>query len=252
MFTGWKWKGAIKTGNEDMRQKFRFILVEPEYEANLGAAARLLMNFGQKRMHLVKPDCHIGFTANMHAKHAKNLLKRARIYKSLKEAVRGCSMVVGTTGVKARNREAVRHPLSIKKFSAHLQEVKKDGEIAILFGREGIGLNEEEIGACDFLITIPANPKYPILNLTHAMGIVLYELCAREKVARHVKKSASKGEFEYLKRLIAESVNGAKNIKNPKKTAMAIKRLVCRAMPDELEVRSLIALLKKTDSEKRA
>jgi len=247
--------------------KFRFILVEPEYEANLGASARLLSNFGQKQMHLVNPDCHIGFTAIMHAKHAKSLLLKAKNYKSVKEAVKGCSLVVGTSGVRIRNRTTVRHPLSIKKFSECIEEREtfktdgKDGkkisgkkkksseEIAILFGREGIGLNQEELDSCDLLITIPTDSKYPILNLTHALGIVLYELCSREKTVRHMKKSANAQEFIYLRSLISKLVNDSQNIKKPRKTEVAIKRLVSRAMPDELEVRSLISLLKRKQKE---
>lgn len=228
-----------------MKNKFRFILVEPEYEANLGAAARLLANFGQKQMHLVNPNCYIGFTANMHAKHAKNLLKKAKICKSTKEAVRRCSFVVGTTGISNRNKNTIRHPLSIKKFADEINMGKISGEIAVLFGREGIGLREEEIDLCDLLITIPANPKYSVLNITHALAIVLYELCAREKVVRHIKKAASENEKKYLARLVENKVNGDKAIKNPKKTLVAIKRALGRAMPDEVETRALILMLKE-------
>lgn len=225
--------------------KFRFILVEPEYEGNLGAAARLLENFSQKQMYLINPDCHFGFTANMHAKHAAHYLKKAKIYKSAKEATKGCSLIVGTSGIKVRHKKMVRHPLSLKKFAQYAQEEKIGGEIAILFGREGIGLNEQELELCDLLITIQTNPKYPILNLTHAMGIVLYELTAREKQVRHVKKAVAKNEFIYLKNLISKMIGESKQIKNRQKTEVAIRRLISRAMPDELEVRSLIALLKK-------
>jgi TrmH family RNA methyltransferase len=227
--------------------KYRFVLVEPEYEANLGASARLLCNFGQKQMHIVNPDCHIGFTAMMHAKHAKKILEKARIYKCVEDAIKGCKMVVGTSGIKVRNRTTVRHPLSIKKFSEHIEDCAVDGEIAILFGREGIGLNEHEIDLCDLLITIPTDAKYPILNLTHAMGIVLYELCTREKKVRGAKKRADVNEYMYLKKLVSQKISSSKNIKNSKKMQMAIKRVIARAMPDELEVRSFISLLKKTE-----
>ena len=247
-------------------QKFRFILVEPEYEMNLGAAARLLANFGQKQMHLVKPDCIIGFTANMHAKHAKNLLKNAKIYANLKEAVRGCSMVVGTTGISARHKDAIRHPLELGEFAvrvakwknagkgrgkkkpgkdAQLQPLhKSNGEIAILFGRDGIGLSEKEIGMCDLLITIPTSKGYPVLNLTHAMAIVLYELVARKKIIESENK-VTKNEMDYLKRLSYGIIDGSPEIKNKQKVKNAVKRVFSRAMPDEIEARALIMMLKR-------
>ena len=227
--------------------KFRFILIGTEYEANLGAAARLLANFGQRNMHLVNLDSHIGFTATMHAKHAKRILDNAKFYDKIEDAIKGCDMIVGTTGVKVRNHTTVRHPLSLAKFSHRIDSCvnNKEKEIAILFGREGIGLNEHEIDLCDLLVTIPTDSKYPILNLTHAMGIVLYELCAKKKQVRNTKKHADANELKYLKNLIKTKIDQNKNIKNQKKTQIAIKRVIMRAMPDELEVRSLISLLKR-------
>jgi len=233
---------------------------------NLGAAARVLANFGQKQMHIVNPDCVIGFTANMHAKHAKGLLNRAKIYKNVKEAVRGCSMVVGTTGISARHKDAIRHPLGLSEFAQRINDLK-DGkedvrgqgkkfksakgkglgrEIAILFGRESIGLSEKEIGECDVLISIPTSKGYPALNLTHAMAIVIYELVVRKKIVRSENK-VTKKEMDYLKKLSYEIIDDAPQIKNKQKVKKAIKRVFSRAMPDEIEARALIMMLKRKD-----
>ncbi|MDE1798339.1 MAG: RNA methyltransferase, partial [Candidatus Micrarchaeota archaeon] len=163
-------------------QKYRIVLVEPEYELNLGAAARLMRNFGLAPLYLVRPGASIGFTAKMHAKHAADLLEGAVVCKTLDKALGGCSQVVGTTGVLRRHRHALRHPLMLEEFRKMQAEKKPDAKpIAILFGREGIGLSEAEISRCDVLITVPTTAKYPVMNLSHALGVVLYALCAQEK-----------------------------------------------------------------------
>ncbi|MFH1306290.1 MAG: RNA methyltransferase [Candidatus Micrarchaeota archaeon] len=230
--------------------KFRFVLVEPEYEANLGAAARLMKNFGQKQMYLVNPDCYIGFTAKMHAKHALNILKKAKICKSVKEAVKGCSMVVGTTGIMRRHKNVLRHPLTSEQFRKKIEGKEIKGEIAVLFGREGIGLNEKEIESCDLLITIPTSAKYTVMNITHAMAIVLYVLCAQEKRVRKVSKRSDAGERKQLIKTIEELVGRYEGkLRNVRKAKIAFKRVIGRAVPDEVEVRAMLSVLKHVQKE---
>ncbi|PIT84035.1 rRNA methyltransferase [Candidatus Micrarchaeota archaeon CG10_big_fil_rev_8_21_14_0_10_45_29] len=225
--------------------KFRFVLIEPEYEMNLGAAARLMKNFSQKPLYLVNPDCHIGFTARMHSKHAFDILKKAKICKNIEEAVKGCEMVVGTSGILHRHKQVLRHPITIREFKEKATSVK--GEVAILFGREGIGLRKEEIEKCDLLITIPTSKKYPIMNLSHAMAIVLYELCASRKRAATAGERENEGERRHLLKIFDSLVEGAEKMKKPKKAKIAFRRILARAMADELEVRALLAAFSRIE-----
>ncbi|GAH98095.1 unnamed protein product, partial [marine sediment metagenome] len=48
--------------------------------------------------------------------------------------------------------------------------------IAILFGKESRGLTNEEISLADIILRIPTNSDFSALNLSHACGIVLYEI----------------------------------------------------------------------------
>jgi TrmH family RNA methyltransferase len=63
---------------------------------------------------------------------------------------------------------------SPKELRQRIRDV--DGRISILFGRENWGLNNEEVRRCDMICTIPTSDQYPILNLSHAVGVVCYEL----------------------------------------------------------------------------
>lgn len=230
-----------------MQNKFRFILVGPEYELNLGAAARLMRNFGQSPLYLVKPNCLIGFTARMHAKHAAGILEKAVVCKSLEEAVAGCTMVVGTTGVIRRHRDALRHPLSLEEFGQRMAGQKTDPRhpVAILFGREGNGLAEDEIARCDVLITIPTQKRYPVMNLSHAMAVVLYALRAPGRKTRALAP-ADAHEAAYLRKTTdALTDRFAARLRNPKKTKLAFRRVLGRALPDEVETRALLSVLQQ-------
>ncbi len=134
--------------------EFKIIFVGIEYPINLGYCARVLANFGYSEMHLVKPKARIDKTAVMHAKHASDLLKSAKVYASLEEATRDCDFVVGTSGIIKRGKKTFRNPLNIEQFVKRAKRTKK--RFGILFGREGTGLSIEEIDKCDLLVSIPA------------------------------------------------------------------------------------------------
>ena len=70
---------------------------------------------------------------------------------------------------------------------------------ALVFGRENYGLYKDELALCETTVTIPTSPDYPVLNLSHAVGIVLYEINRNLKVKEpRRRKSVSQEEFERL------------------------------------------------------
>ena len=56
------------------------------------------------------------------------------------------------------------------------KSINVSNKIAILFGREGNGLTNKEIEDCDICVSIPTDPTYPIMNISHAAAIIFYEL----------------------------------------------------------------------------
>lgn len=222
---------------------FRIVLVEPEYEANLGACARLIKNFDFGELWLVNPKADLrGKEAIKYAKHSKEILENAKIAKSIREAARGCDFIVGTTGILNRWKGAIRNPLTLRQFVEAAGKRRK-GSFAILFGREGTGLSEEEISACDFLITIPANDAHPILNLSHALAIVLYELSQFRMPGRrrHFIEKAGEGEKEELIARFEEmmGVVGGE-MRYPEKVKRAFRRVVGRSLISNLEAAALL------------
>lgn len=227
-----------------MNKKFKFILVEPEGSMNIGAIARVLKNFKIKEIHIVNPQCDILDNESfMFAKHAKDLLKKAKIHPDLKTAVKGCNYIVGTTGVLQRFKKTFRTPISIREFK-NSKSLK--GEIAILFGREGVGLTQEENDLCDFLITIPTNKKYPIMNLSHAVAVVAYELSNLnyEPPTKAVTKKEKEKLLESFDMLVDKF---SYDIRNPKKVKIGFKRMIGRAFISSKEAVSVLSILRRAN-----
>lgn len=151
------------------------VFVEPEDERNLGFLARVMKNFSFKKLVLVNPKCNIGEDALRISVHAKDILQNVRIVRSFDEAVKG-TYVIGTSGKKRKSR---------KDFSPeNLTKALKNKNISVVFGRESIGLKKEELEKCDVIVRINTSEEYPIMNITHAAAIILYEIYkVREKLS---------------------------------------------------------------------
>jgi tRNA/rRNA methyltransferase len=221
----------------------RIVLVEPEYEINIGHVARVMANFGFEELYLVNPKVEIGFNAKMFAKHASHLLQKAKVVPRLEDALRGCNFVVGTTGIIGRGRNIIRNPLTPAKFAGDMR--KLDGKFAILFGREGTGLNQQEIKRCDFLVTIPADKHYPVLNLSHALAIVLYELSSNKE--QNMIIPASGEEKEMLLNCFNSIVDYfSPQLRSPEKIKLSFKRVIGRSMVSDIEAAAILCVLQRT------
>ncbi len=154
--------------------EFRIVLVNPKHDGNVGAVVRSMGNFGFKDLCLVSP-CDITEEAYKRAKHAGDILRKAEVVESLDQAIEGFDLIVGTSGiVTAGEKHYVRIPLTPREFAERMKDYEE--RVAMLFGPEDTGLLQEDLMRCDILVNIPSSDEYPILNLSHAAAIVLYEL----------------------------------------------------------------------------
>ena len=150
------------------------VLVEPQLGENIGAAARAMANFGLSRLRLVKPQQ--GWPnerARVMAAGADRILAAASVYETLNEAIGDCSLVLATT---ARNHDQAKQVVSAEAAAAEVAPRVAAGEnVAIIFGRERIGLENHEVALADRIVTLPVNPAFASLNLAQAVVIVAYE-----------------------------------------------------------------------------
>ena len=216
----------------------RVVLVAPKFEGNFGAIARSMANFDVSELYLVHP-CEIGDDAYRRAKHGADILDNAKTVDSIDEAIEGCFLVAGTSGVTTKgDKNYVRIPLSAHEFS---ERVKDYGEkIAILFGREDIGLLQDELARCDVLIHIPSSDEYPILNLSHAATIVLYELFGK------VIESPEPADQEEKERLFSYFDALLDDIKYPpqrkENTSAMFRRMMGRAVLSKYEYHTIMGV----------
>jgi tRNA/rRNA methyltransferase len=149
------------------------VLVEPSGPRNLGAVARVMKNMGLHQLILVDPHCDPkDIDAYWTAVHARDILDRIRIVKTLPEALRGYQRVIGTTG-REQNYPPEWHLETPRQAFSWLLQGKTG---ALVFGPEDRGLSNEELSLCQRHVKIPTAQVYPSLNLAQAVGICCYEL----------------------------------------------------------------------------
>jgi TrmH family RNA methyltransferase len=150
------------------------LLVNPKFPGNIGAVSRAMKTMGVTDLRLVSPSCSNRDKEAVWMAHgAEEVLKSARNYRTLKTALRGRHVAVGTTN---RHRQGHSPSHTLREFAEEISRISERNRIAILFGREDKGLLNEHLDECDLILTIPQSVRYPSLNLAQAVMLVCYEL----------------------------------------------------------------------------
>ncbi len=233
------------------------ILLEPRFAGNIGFVARSMANFGFRNLILVN-SCELGDDAYRFAKHARPIIEEAKSVRTFDEAIESLDLIVGTSGVLSEDEKKFnRHPMTPREFVEHVRN--KDGQLGLVFGREDQGLSNQEIAKCDILVTIPTSPDYPIMNISHAATVLLYELGSTEEPAIH-KSLARSTEKETLNDLFANLLEDTNYPEHKKpKTKVMFRRIVARADLSNWEFHTLAGVIsrasksiKRTKSKKKS
>jgi tRNA/rRNA methyltransferase len=219
----------------------RVVLIEPLHDGNVGAIARAMRNFGLEELVLVRP-CAIGEEAVKRSMHAVDILKSARTVFTENEALEGADYVVGTSGIDTSNdKKFPRISMTPEDLAEKMEGF--EGTVALLFGREDFGLDNDLVKRCDFLVTIPANAEYPILNISHAAAVLFYVLYSHGTL-RPGPKRASGMEVEKLNEYFSRLLDAIDYPEHKKeKTRVMFRRLMARAMPSTWEFHTLMGIL---------
>ncbi|MFO7791855.1 MAG: RNA methyltransferase [Candidatus Saliniplasma sp.] len=225
--------------------EYEIILIEPKTPGNIGAIARLMVNFDVQKLSILNPP-DIDDEALARAMHAKHILNDFDVIDSLSDKLKTFDLVVGTTGITSeKEKEFLRKAESPEEFAENTYGYP--GRIALLFGREDKGLSNEELSYCDKLINIPSSDHYPILNLSHAVGIILYEIFKKQdvKIKTHEisGKEIDERERERLLTLfstILEQINYPPHKR--RKTEVMFRKLLGRATTRRSEYHRLMGV----------
>ena len=221
----------------------RVVLVEPKNEGNVGAVARSMKNFGVAELVLVNP-CRLEGEARQRAMRGIDILEAARTVGDIEDALKDADLIIGTSGVDTESEKRfARISVTPREFAVRVAQVH--GRIALMFGREDFGLLDGELRRCDLLVTIPASPDYPILNLSHAVTILLYDLHTTGAI-KHGKRKASGMEKEKLheafRSLLVETDYPAHK---RARTQVMFRRLIGRAVPSKWEFHALMGVIQR-------
>ncbi len=235
-----------------MKMKAAVILVEPEYQINIGFVARVMKNFGASELILVNPP-DIGGEAYKFAVHARDILENARIVESLEDALAMVDLAVGTTAIAGKNYIAERAPLKPGELKEKLKGYP--GKVGLFFGRESRGLDNRELELMDLTVTIPTSEAYPTMNLSHAVAVILYELRREEhSEVKHSLEPATWKEKDNLVKLWGELLEVLDYPRDPirrKYFRTIFRRFLGRSFLYGREAHSLAGPLRKAVEELR-
>ncbi len=230
--------------------RIRFVLVRTSHPGNIGSAARAIRTMGMTRLALVAPHSFPDPEANALAAGADAVLDAAVVSADLPGAIADCRLVLGAT---ARRRGVVLEELSPREAAQRILAAAATGkEVAVVFGNERVGLENEEIKHCQAAITIPSDPTYSSLNLAQAVQVIAYELRVAHLTGstapvpvRRVDLPASAQEMEGFFEHLARTLHDIEFHKgrSPETILQRLRRLFLRAEPDRRELRVLRGIL---------
>jgi tRNA/rRNA methyltransferase len=229
---------------------FRIVLVSPLYGGNIGSVCRAMMNAGMTDLAIVNPrettDWDMAYRM---AYRAREVLEKRNEYSSIEEAVAGCSFVAGTSARTGLYRD---HAYSAKDIAPlALESADKGNKVAIVFGPEDAGLNNDDLKVCTHILQIPSHEMYTSLNLSHAVMVAVYEIFAQSETFEHSSESSPECTIELRERMFDawEQVMDRTGFAEPHKLEhmmLGLRRILSRGQLTECDARILIGLARQT------
>ena len=227
------------------------VLNEPQDRVNIAGTIRAMMNTGLRRLRLVQPVEWDEYRIEGIAHGSELVRDRAEFFDTLEDATADAVEVVGTTARRRAMRHAWEHPRDGAEEILRLASAGQ-GPVAIVFGREDIGLTNEQLDRCDRIWTVPTDPERPSLNLAQAALLVCYELWlmgpGSEKPLPRPRRDAPPATtshiedvFEHVDRHL-RAINFYRGGKNPEAVLRTLRAIVRRAGIDEREAELIRAI----------
>lgn len=244
--------------NVSYLDNIKIVLVETSHTGNMGSAARAMKTMGLTNLCLVNPIIKPDSQSISLAAGASDIIKQAQIFSSLEAAVADCSLVIGTS---ARPRSLQWPNLTPKECGDKIiAEACRHAQVALVFGRERVGLTNDELQKCHFHVSIPANPDYSSLNLAMSVQVLSYEirmslLSAQEASIKldeqdinevHYPKDEDIERFyQHLEQTLLQT--GFINPHHPGQIMGRLRRLFTRARIEQQELNILRGILTSID-----
>ncbi len=232
----------------------RVVLVEPAHPGNIGAAARAMKTMGLSRLVLVRPQRFPDPQAMWRAAGAKDVLSQARQVQDFSAAIADCQFVAGTT---ARARRMAWQLSTPRMAAPELIARATSTQVALVFGREADGLDNDELDLCHLHLGIPVSDAYGSLNLAMAVQVLCYELrlawlqaeCGEQPTPAWDRPAASMAQLEALYAHYDDLIGRLEFLPDEHHSVVMrrIRRMMSRIEPDVTEVSMWRGLLSAID-----
>lgn len=241
------------SASHNILNSIRIVLVQTYHPGNIGAIARAMKTMGLKELYLVDPRDYPAEEASSRAAGALDVLDSATVVQTLPEAIADCTQVFATS---ARKRNYTRPQVTAEEAAGWIAKNPKE-KIAIVFGRERMGLSNEQLEMCQQLLYIPGNPEYDVLNIGSAVQIVSYELFKQFGLHRdELLESTDETEtfasqidmerfYQHLENTLSDTGFLVKN--HPGEAMKRLQQMFARAQPNAKELRMLRGILGSVD-----
>ena len=229
----------------------RMVLVNPSHPGNVGGAARAMKTMAITQLVLVAPKDYPDPRAVWRAAGARDVLEAATVVETLDVAIGDCDLIIGTS---ARERRIPWPLVDARECADRVYSEPAQSKIAILFGREDSGLNNEELQRCHLHVHVPTSDAYSSLNLAMAVQILSYELRMRSLqsgAATPVSEDpwdepfASAEDVERFHSHLAQTLADIEffDPDKPKQLLTRLRRLFARVRLDQMELNILRGIL---------
>ena len=220
------------------------VLVEPEYQGNIGAVARVMKNTGFENLAIIGTRV-LDDDAFARAKGGSAILERAKFYESMDEIRGTFDLLVSTSSVSTSNFKKFRR-IPTTPGDIWKNFIGENTRTALIFGREGDGLKNSEISMCDCFVNIPSDPEYPVYNLSHAVGIMLYESLMIKGFTIEKEEPATSRHIDLILEKTTEIMEKTRYPKyKVDNTTVMLRRIFARSALTEHEFYKIMGILKK-------
>lgn len=232
------------------RNNIEIILVEPSEPGNIGAAARAMNNMGFLNLGIVKGVEHKVSEAYKFAWNSHDILENAKIYPSIKEAVKNKGFVVAMSCRKGKDRG---HFEILNDYVSEIHQMALKTKVAILFGCESWGLTNEDLLYANRVVSIYTATRFSSLNLAQAVLVTCYEiLCSEGIVVDERPKPADRDDLEKcydhiekVLNILGYGLRGDRLL--PKNIMKSVRRTTGKACLDPKEVKMLRGLCSQVE-----
>lgn len=237
--------------SHDQLNAITVVLHRPQEAANVGAVVRAMKNMGVADLRLVQPEPFENTDILRVAHRCEDILAQMTIHSTLTNALADTVYVLGTAAIDHHQRPQTE---DIRPLARDVINRAREGRVALLFGQEDNGLDNDALDQCHLIVTLPSNPAYPALNLAQAVLLLLYEVRMAvltvqpdaSILAASAEEPATQAELERLFQLSEETLTAIDFFRyNPARAMRKLRQIAYRARLSGAEAKLLMAILRK-------